>query len=460
MKRILYTLLSATAVLIGNYFFSNGTLEATIETPTPIASPTLIPLPDTVATTPIDGPTQIPVPAKERDPYGEVYFTIVTPKAYYPPETPPPYIEATYRLARLPGSCVVGLAECREVEIVQTPFDIKDVWDDGNGLAWSPDGRYGLLIVHPEDELSSGKTKEELAEIKKQSPSEFNLSPSMLYMFDSENNAWTELYRAERKFFRSPHWSPDGQWIAFTVTNSPWAYHPLDADDGVYIVNPDSSGVKQVSAVHANILGWIGNSILLQRPKGLYPSIDYRTSYMEMLSLDGEIKTLFETDRVAIFTLSPDGGAILAADAQSESLGSPVKTVDILALDGSTTRTFGAFTNHTASIYPSAWSPDGSLVAFANLRRVYVAQSKSVGLPDGIAGVSSEVHEVYAANDEFVQPYLMSLGFSKDNKYLLMDVYDGVPHFEVVSLETGQSVRLEIKGMTDSEQAGSFSWRP
>ena len=36
MKRILYTILASTAILVGNYFFSNGTLEATVETPTPI----------------------------------------------------------------------------------------------------------------------------------------------------------------------------------------------------------------------------------------------------------------------------------------------------------------------------------------------------------------------------------------------------------------------------------------
>lgn len=37
MKRILYTLLIATVILIGNYFFSNSTLEARVETPTPFS---------------------------------------------------------------------------------------------------------------------------------------------------------------------------------------------------------------------------------------------------------------------------------------------------------------------------------------------------------------------------------------------------------------------------------------
>ena len=37
MKRILYTLLTATALLIGNYFFPNSTIVANIETPTPLS---------------------------------------------------------------------------------------------------------------------------------------------------------------------------------------------------------------------------------------------------------------------------------------------------------------------------------------------------------------------------------------------------------------------------------------
>ena len=464
MKRILYTLLTAAAVLFGNYFYFNGTLEATIETPTPISSPTLVPLPGTVVPTPVGDPTIAPAPVEERDPYGEVYFSIVTPPEKYDPSIE--VDQSTHRLARLPGSCIVGLIECPEVRTVPTPFNMKDVWNDGTGIVWSPDGWYGLLVTHFEDELSAGKTKKELDKIQHQSPSEFNISPSTLYMFDAQTDTWSEVYRMERKFFFNPKWSPDGQWIAFTVNSSVWAFHSPQKDDGVYVIHPDGSGLKQLSGIGAStsILGWIGNSILLQRAQGLYPTTESSKSRMEMLTLDGETKFLFETDRLAIFTLSPDGGAILAADAQGEFAGSPVKTVDVLALDGSVVYTFGTFTNHTASIYPTTWSRDGSLVAFANLRRAYVGprEGQGAGFPNALIGIPPDgpVRDVYLADDTYAPPSFSSFQFSSDNKYLLMDVYEGIPHFVVVALETGQSAVVTMKGMTDLEQAYSFSWRP
>lgn len=459
MKRILIALLATATILVGNYFFSSSTLEANVETPTPVP-----PIPELASD--VVEPSSVASPTETHDPYGELYFTILTAKEYHPPAEPPVGIdETTYRLARLPGSCVVGLEECPEAETVQTPFDMKDIYSNGSsGIVWSPDGRYGLMVTHPEDELSIGKTNEELEKLEKQSPSEFVVSPSTLYMFDAQTDAWSEVYRAERKFFSTPHWSPDGQWIAFVVTNSPWVFHSLDADDGIYITRPDGAGLKQLSTVHASVLSWIGNSLLLQRPRGVYPSIDYGSSHMEMLTMNGEIKPLFETDRLAFYTLAPDGGTLLAADAQGESRGAPMKAVDVLALDGSVLHTFGAFTNYGASIYPSVWSRDGSMVAFANQRRVYVGPHDGQGdsFPKGLVGVPPDgpVREVYVADDTFVQPSFWNLQFSSDNKYLLMDVYDGLPHFVTVALETGEAIQLEIKGMEpDSEQVSSFSWR-
>jgi hypothetical protein len=67
---------------------------------------------------------------------------------------------------------------------------------------------------------------------------------------------------------------------------------------------------------------------------------------------------------------------------------------------------------------------------------------------------------VYIADDTYAEPSFWNFQFSSDNKYLLMDVYDGMPRFVTVSLDTGQSAFLTWAGMDEDEQPSSFSWRP
>ena len=462
MKKILYTVLTSAALLLGNYFFSSSTLEATVETPTPIPSPTLIPLPGTVvvAPAPIGGPTLPPTPVIEpvRDPYGEVYFTVIAPdmSSQIAPEIP--IDKFITRLARLPGSCVVGLTKCPALEEVQTPFDMKDVYMLGGDLAnmkWSPDGRYGALVIHPEDEFTKGWSPEEWEQFKQNKPGieEFQISPSTLYLFDAQADTWSELYRADRKFFYAPRWSPDGQWLAFQVASSEFAFHPPQSDDGAYVVHPDGSGLKNLGGKGGYVLGWIGNSLLLERP------IDSAVnSYaVEMLSMDGEVKPMFESSRAAAYSLAPDGGALLAADSPP-----PMKSVDLVALDGSVIHTFGTFTNHTTPISPLAWSRDGSLIAFPNMRRVYVIPREG-GLPKGAVGGVPETYEVYAADDTASQPQFYNFEFSSDDKYLLMQLHDGMPRIVTIALDTGKIISLdapEVDPTTSLQQVSSFSWRP
>lgn len=431
MKKIVYPFLAAAALLIGDYLFPASALNTNVKTSMPTPFYTSIPLPGVGS-----------VPSELHDPYGEVYFSVVTPSGNG---------ESTYRLVRLPGSCVVDLMECPEAEPLLPPFDVKDVWSDGSGIAWSPDGRYGLLVIHPEDELSAKKTAQELEEIKIQSPSELDISPSALYIFDAQNDQWSEVYRAEEKFFSIPHWSPDGQWIAFEVSDNPWAFQSLSQDNGIYTIHPDGSELSHLSDISANILGWVGDSILLQELQGINQSTGYGTSRFEILSLDGNTKTLFVTDRLAYYTLAPDGGELLAADIHNELGGSSAQYLDVIALDGTEAHSLGSFTDFDSSIFPAVWSPDGSLIAFASQQYVYIAAKEDLGLTKGTVEIP---HKVYEASDS-----LWNIQFSSDNKFLLMDAYDGKQHFIAVSIETGQSFSIEVKGMERDEGINWFSWR-
>jgi hypothetical protein len=219
------------------------------------------------------------------------------------------------------------------------------------------------------------------------------------------------------------------------------------------------------------MLGWVGNSILLRRflhPSSFLPGSPLDFSHIvEKLNFDGQVTTLFESSRLVNYALAPDGGSLLAADSTTREGSGPDKTVNVLALDGSVIHSFGTFSNFTSAIFPFVWSPDGSQVAFANLRRLYVAPRVSqLDAPAEPLGIPPETREVYVADDTYDTPRYMDIQFSHDSKYLLVQVFEGFTHFVVVSLESGQSTPLTIPHMDpfvwDDNYLGDpsfFSWR-
>jgi len=480
MKHSIFNLLASLLLLSLGWLLPHSVFSVSLGiAPTPgisAAGTTSAPLPGEPAMVPNQAsiPERFEPPAltpfsEPGDPYGILYFTVIKPKEYYPPATPPPGVyEVTVKLMRLPGSCVVGLIECPAPKNVPTPFDMEDVLAsdyDSGALTWSPDGRYGLIFVHPPDDFTKGWTAEELEQFKKRKLEDINISASTFYLFDAKNDSWSELFRADRKFFYSVRWSPDGQWIAFTVASSMLTIHPFQADDGVYIVHPDGTGLQRVGR-DGYALGWVGESLVIRR--FLHPGSENDFSHVvEKLSRDGQATRLFESSRLANYALAPDGGSLLAADGATREGGNPLKTVNVLALDGSVIRSFGIFSNYYSAISPFVWSWDGSQVAFANLRRIYVAPRVSqMNLVTDAAGIPPDTREVYAASDERTSPWVNNLVFSRDNKYLLMQVYEGYTHFVVISLESGQSKPLSVSHLDpfviDENYLGNisfFSWR-
>jgi hypothetical protein len=466
MKRFLIFLFVTILFLGLGWLVPHSDLEVTIETSTPPASPSSIgSLPEPIG----ESLTPVTAPMKELDPYGELYFSIVTPKEYASPATPPPGLdESTTRLARLPGSCVVGLVACPAPEIVSTPFDMKDVLaidSDSGALTWSPDGRYGLIVIHSQDDITRGWTSEEWERIKESDLNDFEISSSKLYLFDAENDTWSEIYHADRKFFYSVNWSSDGQWIAFTIASSLLSIHPYQADDGIYVVRPDGTSLQRMGNT-GYILGWSGNSIILFRYLHPGSTVDF-SHVVERLSFDGQVTRLFESSRLIHYSLAPDGGSLLAADSTTRDGGSPQKAIDVLALDGSVIRSFGTFSNYSSAIFPFTWSLDGSLVAFANTRRLYVAPRVSqLDLQADTFGVHPDTREVYLADDANIAPDYVDIQFSNDNKFLLAEIYEGLTHFVVLSLENDQVVPLVIPHMDPFVQDDNylgvlsfFSWR-
>ncbi len=402
------------------------------------STPTLLPTlpPDySQSTAPVPTPTMVSDAVAQNALYSQVYFSLWELNGI--------------RLVRLPGTCVVGVQGCPTVpETVHTPFDMKDVFNTTTaGMPWSRDGRYAALTTHPADKLMDGRTKEEMPQLEHQTPDDFEVNPSTLYIFEPGANTWKEIYRAERKYIYTGAWSPDGQWLSFMMASSVWIFHPTQPDDGVYIIHPDGTGLQQLlNANHPEILGWIGNSIVVRETLSTSPEWKFRT---EMIGLDGQVKPLFESSRIAGYYLSPDGGSLLSADSAIMDAPTPQKAVDLLALDGSIIHPFGVFNNWTSPISGSTWSSDGSLIAFASQRRVYVAPRD--GLP----------REVYAADDATIaDPSITNIQFSPDQKYLLLYVYDGRVKLVCISLADGQATTVQWLDKDEMQQPSAFSWQP
>lgn len=409
---------------------SGPTLPPDIPTSTPV-----LPLREDYALTET-APTPYPSPTvdPQYEVYGQVYFSLWERNAY--------------RMVRLPGVCLVGLQVCPEPETLHTPFDIHDVFNTSDaGMPWSLNGRYAAVTIHPKDELLEGWTREELKQLEQKSPDDFTMNPSTLYIYDALMNTWREIFRADRKYIYLGSWSPDGQWLSFTMFSSLLASHSVQDDDGIYIIHPDGTGLRQLlNKNRATPLGWIGSSLIVDETLPSKPSWNFR---IEILSLDGQLKPLFESNRLAFYYLDPNGGSLLATDSAVIDAPTPQKAVDLVALDGSVIHSYGVYNNWTSPISAGTWSSDGSQIAFASQRRVYVAPRN--GMP----------REVYTADDHFVDdPSITNIQFSPDQKYLLMQVYDGRVKLVSVSLENGQATPLQWPYNNDLQQPGNFSWQP
>ncbi len=359
-------------------------------------------------------PTTTPFPTPTPDPlqaaYGQVYFTLSRLNVS--------------RLVRLPGACVAGQQACLEPEALSTPFDGNEIFDVTKaGMSWTRDGRYAALATRPKDPVLAGRTN--------------------LLVYDALENIWVEIYRADGKYIYPGAWSPDGQWLSFTMVPSAGG---LQADDGIYVIHPDGSGPRQMANIEGSILGWIGSSVLAQRTLTSSPAWTYR---MELLGLDGQVKPLFTSSRVAFYHLNPDGRSLLATDAAIMDAPVSPKAVDLLSLDGNIIHSFGRYDTPASSIYGGVWSSDGAQVAFASQGRAYVAPRK--GSP----------REVYAAGNRSAgNPEITRLQFSPDQRFLLMRVEDRTSKMVAVSLVDGQVYPVRWPGMSSADQVVGFSWRP
>jgi hypothetical protein len=416
MKRLLLVTLVSIVLIITGLQLPHSPLEVDMEIPDAAAanepgssgSPG-IQIVSGVPTIPHAAPVKEAVPDRQsKNPYGELYFLLGG-------------FEKPYHLVRLPGDCVVGLIDCPEPEIVSTPFDARGML---GSLVWSPDATKAIAVT----------------QIYHEGEERPILPPTTVYVYDIQKETWDEIYQTQADISAHVVWSQDGSWIALKS----WEDSP--AANRIFVVRPDGNDLRAIQSGSYDLIGWIGGSVLVKH----FSDVSNTAAYaVEMLNpIDGQATSLFTSDRPAYLFVSPDSSSLAAADYHSVDAPTPLKQIDVLALDGSQLFDLGSYSNPFSSIYPVVWSSDGSQIAFNSFGRMFV-------LTPG-----SDPRLVFQADQTFSAPSIWRAAFSPDGEHLLLETYNGFPVFVVLAVDESKPYLLVWEGQTNDDQLTLPSWRP
>jgi hypothetical protein len=343
-----------------------------------------------------------------RDALGELYFF-----------TLPRQARGSVQLVRLPGLCVVGLAECPKLESVRSPFPFNFTL---TSLSWSPDGNFAAFAYpdHPDG------------------------TPYKLWIFDPAADTWTSLF--EYAYIDPPFWSPDGNWIAFRVQDG------LGGED-VYVIQGDGSGLRNLtssSSLPADgrpyvLDGWITGNIIVRSAK----AGNEGTVYL-IRAADGHVQPMFETLLTKSVFVASGNGSWLAYD--DYSYDSQKHTLFVAEPDGANPVELASFTGGT--LYPIVWSPNHNQLAFAYYvdhvqgtdptADVYVINRDGTGLKQVYRGVT-----------------VGGVTFSPDGKFLLINETSSPTggHLFAVNLDTLDQRIVQAPGLSLDTDWYLPSWR-
>ncbi|HVM72959.1 MAG TPA: hypothetical protein VMT91_14440 [Anaerolineales bacterium] len=334
------------------------------------------------------------------DPLGDVYFFLMMPGD-----------DANgARLVRLPGSCVAGKQACPAVEQVVLPG--LTFANNGPVMAWSPDNKMAAYVANTAD------------------------GPARLFVSAMPAPVWKQV--AAFVSIDLPAWSGDGSWISFRV-------HDLQGGQDDYVVHPDGSGLKNVTATASlpaadrpyNVDGWISNYLIVHSGNP-----DKAAKVYLVRADDGIVKTLFDSALSKVeYYPSPDG-SLLAFEAYDNT--NNMNTLRIVAPDGSGLRDLASF---KTTIWPISWSPDASSLAFA----VYGNQAPPQADVYVINRDGRGLKQVYGSAQ------VQNLAFSPNGQFLLAET--GNPGgLLMVDLSSLQTLLLQAPGMSLTDWWRQPAW--
>jgi len=348
------------------------------------------------------------IAASGKDVLGELYFF-----------TLPHQASQSIQLVRLPGLCVVGLAECPQLESVTAPFPFNFSLTP---LSWSPDGNFAAF-AYPDDP---------------------NGTPYKLWLFDPAAQTWTSLF--EYAYIDPPFWSPDGEWIAFRVQDG------LGGED-VYVVQRDGSRLKSLTSSSSLpeegrpyvMDGWITGNIIVRSAKPNNEGV----LYLVRIS-DGRVRPIFETLLTKAMFIPSSDGAWLAYD--DYDYDSQKHTLYVTEPDGANPVELASFTGGT--LYPIVWAPDNNRLAFA-----YYTEFTQGGNP------TADVYVIDRNGRGLKQVYrgvtVGGVKFSPDGKFLLISETTSPTggHLFTVDLETLEQRIVQAPGLSLDTDWFMPSWR-
>ena len=363
-------------------------------------TPASVPAFSDVSGAPLESATPGPSVPAGSDPLGDVYFFLMTPGD-----------DANgARLVRLSGSCVAGKQACPAVE--QVPLPGLTYANNGPVMVWSPDNKKAAYVANTAN------------------------GPARLFVSAMPAPAWKQV--AEFTFIDLPAWSGDGKWISFRVQD-------LQGNQDYYVVHPDGSGLKNMTATDSlpaagrpyNVDGWISNYLIVHSGKPGQAAKVYL-----LRADDGIVKTLFDSAISKVeYSASPDG-SLLAFEAYDNN--NNMNILRTIAPDSSGLRDLASF---KTTIWPIAWSPDASSLAFA----VYGNQEPPQADVYVINRDGRGLKQVYGSAQ------VQNLAFSPSGQFLLIETGNPGGLF-VVDLSSLQTHLLQAPGLSLTDWWRQPAW--
>lgn len=221
------------------------------------------------------------------------------------------------------------------------------------------------------------------------------------------------------------------------------------------MVHPDGTGLKNITATDKLpvedrpyvVNGWITHHLIVRSGMPGHEDAAY------LLSVDdGQVSPLFGTSITkGAFYPSLDSSLLAFDDYNNDS---KTDTLRMISVDGSGLRDLVTF---KASIYPVVWSPDGNTLAFA-VREGNQPQSQSSVYVINLDGRG--LKQVYTSSDVIYGSNIMSISFSPDGQFLLVEDFGQQDHIYVVDLNSLKSSLLQAPGLSLTDSWRQPAWLP